>query len=309
MIFLNKYNLPEHIIRLLPKIYVPKEYRISVTQLTDEPRIRSLMLERWDDIIRDYSELLSTVIGMSVDERTQKLATDDEEVQTKHEDIIDGVTIVGKSDVYVNNQIRDTKVMAVCGLAFEDSVNKFVKQLNCYAYQHLKRDKKVDSLYLDVFYRDWKQSEFLYSNWKQKGIFFEIENKLKTIKGYPVCSYNEVRLPLWSLEEQEGYVKDQIEYHKMGKYTECSDESKWAKPTVYAVMKPGRKSAVVASKDGEQFLTYDEALQAGVKKKLEFPPHYIEERLGEKIRCEQYCPVRNVCKYSQCCIDKWKNEK
>ena len=56
MIRFNRHNLPDRIVNLLPKMYKPKENRFGVTQLIDEPKIRTLQLEKWDEMVTDIIE-------------------------------------------------------------------------------------------------------------------------------------------------------------------------------------------------------------------------------------------------------------
>lgn len=303
MKFENQYNLPKHILKLLPKIYKPKENRISISHLIDAPRIRTLLLERWDDIIRDYSDLILTLLGISVHDRVEKLAEEDEQAEEKLENVIDGIPIVGKADVYTNGIIRDVKVTALGRLNFEDIIKKYIAQTNCYAWQRRKRNQKINALYIDVFYRDWKLINYIRSTHKLNGIFCEINGK-RAVDGYPPVGYFELKLPLWSFEEQEQYIKNQIEYHLMGKY-ECSDEDRWKSETTYAIMKKGRKSAVIASVNGKKILTKQQANDIIVAKNLD-KNHYIEIREGKCLRCELFCSVRSVCKFSPYCIEKYR---
>jgi len=68
----------------------------------------------------------------------------------------------------------------------------------------------------------------------------------------------------------------------------CSDEEQWAKPTVYAVMKEGRKSALKLCSSEEEARTL-----------LDEKGTYLQVRPGEKTRCESYCQVRDFCEQYQ----------
>ena len=239
----NEYNLPERVIRLLPKMYQPKKDRLSVTQLIDSPLIRTLQLERWDYIVRDYSDLLSTIIGMSVHERNERLALDDELTEHKMEDEIHGVILVGKYDSYKEKDkaVRDTKTKGVNFASYDDAREEIEKQLNLYAWQLRKRDKPVELLEADIFYRDWKlweamkdvekwavmrpgrknalklftektsAEEWMFFNTRQEDKCY-IQHRLP--KGYPQTSYQCLQLPLWTQKKAEKYIKEQIAHHK-----------------------------------------------------------------------------------------------
>lgn len=273
MNFTNKNNLPERIIRLLPKPRQPKPDRFSVTQLIDSPRIRTLQLKNWEEIERDYSDLLPTLIGMAMHERSERLSLDEETTEQKIETRIAGVTLVGKSDCYVENEetVRDTKTKGVGFASYGDAKLEIERQLNCYAFQLRTIGKKVSKLESDIFYRDWKlwemrkdipkwavmkegrktavklfdsekqAREYMMDGWRA-GEGLRIEERPS--KGYPKTSYECLEIPLWTFEEQEKYITEQIHYHTMAPM-DCSNT--W-----------------------------------------------------NGLRCKDYCPCRSVCKNSPC---------
>ncbi len=66
---------------------------------------------------------------------------------------------------------------------------------------------------------------------------------------------------------------------------ECTPAERWAKPTIYAVRKPGRKTALRVL-DTE---TAARELAAAT------PNGYVEIRPGESVRCADYCAVAEFC--------------
>jgi hypothetical protein len=69
----------------------------------------------------------------------------------------------------------------------------------------------------------------------------------------------------------------------------CSDEDIWAKPSKWAVMQRGRKTAVKL---------YDTEADASASLASN---QYVEYRPGIATRCESYCPVAQFC-------DQWDND-
>lgn len=239
----NEHNLPDRILKLLPNTYQPKEGRFSVTQLIDSPRIRTLQLERWDEIVRDYSDLLTTIIGMSVHERNERLATDDELTEHKMEDEILGVTVVGRMDSYkeIDEAVRDTKTKGVNFTSYADAREEIEKQLNIYAWQLRKRNKPVKILEADIFYRDWKLWEArkdcekwavikpgrktalrLLDSEKEAKEWLRFNTKpedkciiqYRPPKGYPIISYEGLTLPLWNMKKAKGFIEERITLHQ-----------------------------------------------------------------------------------------------
>jgi len=280
----NKYKLPARITRMLPVLKRPDPSRMSTTHLINAPRIRTLLIERFDDIEYDVSDMLSTLIGISVHEYSESKATTEEEAEHKLTQTVDlngnpfGITLVGKADNFFDGHIIDTKTKAV---GFEKfGVDKEEEQLNIYAWFQRMEGKEVVDLVADVLYRDWK-----------------LRNTIK--KDYPIISYKAMPLKLWSFEKQNQFILDQLEYHSSSPYS-CSSEDRWEKPTTYAVKKTGKQRA-------ERVLDTMEEAEKWMRENNR--GDHIETRKGGCIRCESYCPVRSCCKFSPCCISKWRTEK
>lgn len=270
----NNKNLPEEFVNSI-KLYQPKPDRMSVTHLIDEPLIRTLMIERWDDIVVDASDFVLMMLGISFHKQMENES--DEHSEKKHEDLIDGITLVGKADLYRPSEfghlgtIEDYKVTSVWTIIFGDRIKEWEKQLNIYAYQHRLRNLPVNKLKVHCILRDWS------------------ETRAQREKDYPKDNFVTINIPLWPFKEQERYIKDQIHYHIMNPKGECSPESKWQKKTTYAVMKEGRKSAIRVLDTESDALAY--ILNKGPK------DAFIVKRPGECTRCLRYCMVKNVCPF------------
>ena len=89
---------------------------------------------------------------------------------------------------------------------------------------------------------------------------------------------------MWTMDEATLYIDQRLYQHRLaidGKSVECSAEERWSKPTKYAVMKPGRKTALAV---------YDEP-PASVP-----PGTNIVTRPGEAVRCKDYCGAAPWCR-------------
>lgn len=264
MKWLNKHSLPKRITRQLGTIYQPKPKRISTTTLIDCPRIYTLQLTKWDDIVLDYSEFIQTVIGLSVHERMDKVAKvmsvfdDDEESEVKFEDKIGDTTVVGKADNYFEEDgehiLLETKVKGVGVLDFPNFMTEVERQMNVYAWQRRKRDYPVDSMMVDIWYRDWKnwEADRDKAKWAvmKKGRKTSIKNfaskdeaemwksqqtkdkSLLYIEERPAGKYppisldHSVPVKLWTFEEQKEYIEEQVEYFSLAPM-DCSEECRW----------------------------------------------------------------------------------
>jgi len=111
----------------------------------------------------------------------------------------------------------------------------------------------------------------------------------KKSSDYPAIPFLQLEVPCWTAEEQADYINMQWKDHKLHPMRECTDEEKWQRGTVYAVMNKRGTRAV----NGGLFETREEAEKLFDKTKHKC----IEERPGEKVRCEYYCTVSKVCPY------------
>ena len=198
----NKFNLPPRVIRVIEgnyKYHEPSLNRLSVTDLIDDPLPRILYIAHHDLIVRDYSDMLTMVQGTALHDRYEMIATDDEDVEHKFEDIIRptpsdkiDMVVVGKADSYFDEILLDVKQTGCYGPKYR--IDKWTKQLNVYAWQRITRGQKVSKLLIDVWYRDWKQNKVYY-------------------KDYPPIPYEIIELKRWDLDKTEGYINNQVQKH------------------------------------------------------------------------------------------------
>ena len=129
----NKFLLPDRVVRQISKLHKPEPNRISVTSLISCPRERQLQIDRWDEIVLDYSDFLPTLLGISLHERQDRLSNgvDEVESEVKYEDKVGQFTVVGKADNYdtTTKIIRETKVKAVGVLKYDSFIEEVTAQL------------------------------------------------------------------------------------------------------------------------------------------------------------------------------------
>jgi len=271
----NNHNLPDRVIRVLKGKYKerkPELNRLSITDLIDDPLPRILFINHWDDIVRDYSDLLTMVQGIALHSRYEDCATDDDDMEHKFEDIVDGVIVVGKADNYLEPLLLEVKQTGVYGPKYR--IPKWTKQMNCYAQQRRSRGDIVEELGVDVWYRDWKQSNI---HWKD----------------YPQIPYEYIKLDLWSFEKQDNYIRSQVQKHlshpvfdKPEQYERpCSDKQRGIRWEAYK----GKNKT--PTKVGD---TYDEVSQWCLTQ-----PHKFEIRQSKPIFCQRYCKARSVCPFAK----------
>lgn len=291
MRYTNVHNLPPWLIeRIAQEPRKKKPERMSVTDLIHTPRQRTLYIERWDDLVVDVSTMMAMWYGNLLDAAFD----DDENAQKKMELQIGDITLVGKWDCMRERILQDYKFLKVGAKKYESRMFEYQAQLNIY-----------DCLNYDI---NWERAEglenhFFYKDWSPILASFD--------KNYPQCAWERVVQPQWSQSEQKRYILERLAYHKDKPY-DCPEEDRWGS---FAIKRKGGKKALVASVPGskgkEMIKTEAHAKEILITKgyEAEFSTGevYIENRMG--LRCKFYCSVANVCKYSNQCIDKYREEK
>jgi len=260
--YTNVNNLPQWLVdKLVPKDKTPNPKRMSVTDLIHPPRMRTLKLERYDEITQDVSELLAFFDGNNLDEAFKE----DKGEQIKMELPIGGITLVGVMDRLEENTILDRKRCKVGGKEYPSTLKEWECQLNVYSYmRNVLEGKRVDRLENHLFYKDWTPVR-------------------TSDPSYPQAGYEIIVQPHWLVEEQEQYIHTQLEYHST-KPMDCPKSERWSS---FAIKSKGRKTA-------HRVLKSIQACEDWMNKNKK--GDYIEDR--DCLRCKFFCSVRSVCKNS-----------
>jgi hypothetical protein len=271
----NTHGMPESIVRAITNdpYEGPKQRtdKISVSTLINPPKIHFLKIRHWDEIVEDASEHLWRLLGHSVHsvlERAEDTKTIKEE---RLEEEIDGITISGQMDLLGEDSIEDYKITSVWSYIFSPTGKpEWVAQLNLYRWLS-RKIFNVKKLTIHCILRDHQGS------------------KAKADANYPQIPFKSIPIAVWSLEDTDKYIRDRVGlfksciYKKDHELPECTAEEMWAKGDKYAVMKPGRKTAIkVCDTEAEA----QAVIVAG---------YTIVKRPGSRNRCEDYCLVNKWC--------------
>lgn len=281
----NKYNLPDAIYNALKDVYRPDKKRLSITRLIDSPLIAHLLDKHWDELEEDASERLWALLGQSMDYILSKNAPKHWIVQEKLEHETNGIIVVGKIDYYdpETKTLGDWKSTSVWSYIFGGR-SEWEKQLNCYDWLERHRGRRPEKLVAQRLFRDWTQ-------------------RRSTGSDYPTIPFMSLSIDKWPEEKQETYIQSRLELHQ-SEPTECVSEEKWEKPTMWAVMKRDRKSALRVLNSLEDALDWcsknghTKTIETLVGATFQLKDNIkVTERRGEYVRCNSYCPVRTVCPY------------
>lgn len=280
MKYTNKYSLPDALVNAI--IATQREYSgpknktdiISCTTLISPPRIHYLKIRHWDEIVIDVSSLIWSFCGTVVHSVLEKCANRNHLVEERQERIIDGITISGQADTITNDgSCEDWKFTTLYSVKGKDGPKpEWVKQLNVLRWIFFPIFQ-LNKLTIQAILRDWSKGQY----------------KRNPTEITPVQFKSVEITDIWPIEKTEEYIKERVKLFKSCNdlsdtdLPKCTMEEMWAKETIWAIMKKGRVSAVK--------LCYSEE-EALANKSL---GDSIETRHGERIRCEDYCDIKEFC--------------
>lgn len=281
MILSNKFDYPNAVVKAAQSgLYLPNKEILRVTELIDSPLIKQLTMKYWDKLVIDVDEVVySSLFGVAWHKFLSAFRIN-ALIEKRWSINKDGTIITGQTDMYDPERgiIEDNKTQSAWAFVFGTS--SWERQLNCYAHLIDENGYSVNELWINSFLRDW--------------------SKFEAMKGrnrkYPKHKFHRMRVPLWDKVIREKYINDRLQLHKAEDYV-CTPEEKWEKPTTYAVMKKDRKSAIRVLDTTNEAKEY--IVAKNLTNQMDSGIIYIEERKGGCIRCQDYCIVRNVCKYKE----------
>lgn len=291
MKYTNKDFLPKQIINACMEDdgHNPVDNVYHVTELIKPCKASVLERRHWDEIEIDASDCVWLVFGKAVHEVLQygNMSHFMQAEKYIEREIGDeyGTKIVGRMDLYDPRwkTVVDWKTATVTKVLKGD-YSEYRRQGLEYAWILKAYGKTVSKLKFTMFLKDWSKGQ----------------KRLATIQGRP---YPESAIHVWEytitdsdMEEIDQWIRDRVatikRYETMvdNDIPICSEEERWASPTLYAVMKQGRKSAVKICSTAEE-------AQALIGTDAEHL--YLEVRPGVSRRCEDYCPAAQFCNWKE----------
>lgn len=320
MTLTNEHGLPEPLVAAIRNDeYSRGDSDISVTELIGPPRIRQLRLKHETHMSEDASERLWSLIGKIGHKILQHGAGDgahrgeleyvrtvlsralvllDDAKESQLFDLIDaayksvdvllpeqsagalvehrffmereGMRISGQVDYLPATREIDDYKFTSYHTAKNGPKPEWIEQLNTYRLLAHVNGVTVNKLRIIAIYRDWSKMAAQRSQ-----------------HDYPQAQVHVFNLPVWSIEDAEQFVVGRVMLHKAAAaiLPECNADERWEKPARFALMQKGRKRAIKL---------YDTEAEATAA--ITNPKHqHVEDRPGEWVRCENYCPVAPYC--------------
>jgi hypothetical protein len=281
MEYTNKLDLPSSLVETLKKhdsdyIATKSDEKFSATGLLNPPHQTKLLKFHGGKLTEDVSDRIWLLLGSAIHGILEAGETSEQLIEERFFATVDGIKISGMIDVYSNGKISDWKVTSVYTLDNVERLRKFEEQLNILAYLMRVNNFEVDKLEIVAILRDW--------------------GRRHAVK-HP-AQVETLNINLWSLEEQETFIKERLALHLADDNEFCSMTDRWNKGDKFAVMKKGRKSAIRLHDTEAEAIARMEAEQEA-KPKDKF---YLEVRKGENVRCLSYCPVAKFCEFGKSLI-------
>jgi hypothetical protein len=283
----NRLNFPPaFVLAAGHHTYPPKPERIGVTQLIDSPKVRRLMIEKYDSISVDIEDFMVAMLGTAFHGVLEKHRPPYCEVEVKYEYPISQtppLLLVGKVDITNVTDIEDYKLMSAFSWIF-DKDKHFAEQLNILNFLRWKAEGiQSKHLRIHAFIKDWSK--------------YQAQRE----SDYPQEKYFCREVEVWPMEKTIQFIKDRLKLHLDANY-ECTDEDKWIRLGKHAVMEKDKKKAMRLLDTAPEALAYIQ--EKGLMDKYGKGLITIEQRKTEANRCLNYCNCRSVCPYALSLLEK-----
>lgn len=279
----NTHNLPQAYVNAIPEPRPLHKDAASITQLLRPAQQTALLYRYWDDVTEDVADMAYALLGISVHYLLEKGGGHgfNEERLTS---TLGGITITGTPDLLEGfahqegNDLWDYKVTTRFKVTGDLDPN-WRDQLTGYAWLWAQNGFWVEHAYILAILRDWSK--------RQSRIHPD----------YPPLGVAVLPVELPPKDGWEERLASKIVVYRAaieGEYEPCTPEQRWEKGRCWAVMKDGRKAALRLCPESRQ-----QAEEFCNEKGLSPLSHYIVERPGESIRCEDFCSVAPFCQQWQ----------
>jgi len=287
----NKFDLPLGIVDAIKnREYSKGEADISVTSLLMPPQMYRLLALHGKDIEVDASENIWALFGTAVHHILSLSAPEDAIQEERFYLKIADWILSGQPDIYRKSAklIEDYKVTSVYKVQAGD-YEDWAFQLNCYKLLLEAKDYPVEQLRIVAIMRDWSFKEA----------------RSGRIQDYPKTQVQSISIPVWKPIDTLLEIAKRIKGHQavLGlnreQLPQCTAEDRWAGQSSYNLVNPDKPNYVYRA------YPYDESIEGDDKRaetealitlaSMKTAGYKVQRREGFNMRCEYFCPVREVC--------------
>lgn len=277
----NELNLPTPFVKAVERDYEYKDKRYSVTSILKGVRETLLTRRHHDKIEQDVSDMIWLILGNAVHSILENSEEESHQLkETKvYIELPNGYVLSGQQDLYDEKlkRIIDYKTGTVWKIIYNDWED-YRMQTMIYCWIFSKLGFEANNADIVMILKDHSKTKAkIDKSYPQHPVYIKhfdfTEKDFEDIEKFLIEKFEEI-------EHFEKVADDDLPI--------CTEEERWADPTVYAVMKEGRQKAVKLHKTEEEANKHLKELDS---------KHYIEVRQAEDKKCVNYCSCNQFCSY------------
>lgn len=274
----NHLNLPAGLVKAAGTERHNAALCLSATTLIQGTKQIILTDRHWDELEDDVSDRIWAIWGQAVHSLLEHEGENDfTEQEISHK--VDGITVTGRIDNYdmATGTICDYKTASVNKVKCND-FSEWHTQGMIYAWLLARNNFPVSRCRFIALLKDHSKTE------ARRDVRYPAK---------PTYVY-EFHVTPDKLFKIGTFIRDKVrEYEAYQKLDDdeippCTPTERWERPSVFAVKKEGRKTAV---------RLFDERAEAEAKAAELGAGHFVENRPGESVRCRSYCLCCAFCDF------------
>lgn len=273
----NKHGIPAVFVAAVQADpYSKGEADISMTSLIGPARIVALEAKHDHELSIDVIDRLASLKGQAIHHVLETAHVPNLICERRLVIEVAGWRVSGAMDAYdqATGTLYDYKTMSVPAFQAKfgagHAPEEMETQLNGYAEMLQVHGWAVNDLKIIVWLEGWNKSEALRN------------------ADYPQLPILTFAVPMWPREKIQKYLHDRVVIHRQARVELplCSATERWARPSQWALMKKGRKSALKL---------YATQAEATAHASTDPAALYVEHRPGQSVRCASWCNVSKFC--------------
>lgn len=276
MIWTNKYNLPQPLVRAIRNDTYPQMggKTISVTSLLKPAQARALEKLHDAEIKTDVADHIYRLLGQSCHAVLEKAKGPGDISEVRYTTEFEGWTISGQVDlIEADGTLSDLKVTSCYSFLLGEKP-EWSAQVNTYAWLARRNGVEVKKMQIVAILRDWQSSKAGPDE-----------------PDYPLAPSLTMPIEMWPDEKVEALVRERLSLHVKAQESPvlapCRPLERWERPEKFAVMQKGKKRAM------RLLTSYGEAGE--FIKNTGLPNLEIDHRPAVNRRCESFCMAAPWC--------------
>lgn len=276
----NSLNLPLGLVKAVSTERHNAEGCLSATTLLQGVKQIILTERHWDELADDVADRIWAIWGTAVHSLLEHEGENDfTEQEMSYQ--VGNITVTGRIDHYnmATGTICDYKTASINKVRFNDLSDWYLQGM-IYSWLLNRNKFPVERCRFIALLKDHSKREAERDRHYPQSPVFVYEFPVTAEKLFKIGGF--IRTKTSEYEKYLTVSDDRI--------PPCSAEARWEQPSVFAVKKEGRQKAV------KRFDTKEEAEQRAADLGV---GHFVEHRVGESIKCKNYCLCCGFCNFYQ----------